>query len=190
MTPRRRALGFTLLELLVAVGLMALLSAIFMPRLGGVFRFEIRSASRSLAAELEYAAQRAIATGQLHHWVLDLDRQSFRLERLRDTPPPLPADLPTHAELLDLRAPVRTFELVPVENNAGEWRWIEQGGVWIERVRVGDEEFRAGTVTIAFGPDGGADPAELVLADEGERQLHIVVVPFTGEIRVREPRGG
>jgi prepilin-type N-terminal cleavage/methylation domain-containing protein len=182
--------GFTLLELLVAVGLMALLTAVFLPQLGGIFRFEIRGASRAMAADLEYASQRAIATGTLHHWVVDLDKQSFRIERLRDMPAPLPSETPTHAELLDLRAPIRAFELVPVENNAGEWRSIEQGGVWIDRVRVGDEEFRAGTVTIAFGPDGGADPAELVLADEGEHKLRIVIVAFTSEVRIEEvPEG-
>ncbi len=178
--------GFTLIELLVAIGLMALLTAVFMPQLGGIFRFELKGASRALAAELEYTGQRAIATGTVHYWVLDLDTQSFRIERMRDTPPPPPSELPTHAELLDLRAPVRSFELVPVENRTGEWRSIEQGGVWIDRVRVGDEEFRAGTVSIAFGADGGADPAELILADEGERKLRIVIVPFTGEVRVEE----
>ena len=178
--------GFTLLELLVAIGLMALLTAVFMPQLGGIFRFEIRGASRALAADLEYTGQRAIATGTVHHWVLDLDTQSYRIERLRDIPLAPPGGIPTHAELLDLRAPVRTFELVPVENRTGEWRSIEQGGVWIDRVRVGDEEFRAGTVSIAFGADGGADPAELILADEGERKLRIVIVAFTGEVRVEE----
>ena len=109
-----------------------------------------------------------------------------RIERLRDIPLAPPGGIPTHAELLDLRAPVRTFELVPVENRTGEWRSIEQGGVWIDRVRVGDEEFRAGTVSIAFGADGGADPAELILADEGEHKLRIVIVAFTGEVRVEE----
>ena len=186
MNSSDRSRGFTLIELLVAIGLMALLSAVFMPQLGGIFRFEIKGASRALAAELEYTGQRAIATGTLHHWVLDLDTQSYRIERLRDIPRLPPWALPTHAELLDLRAPVRSFELVPVENRTGEWRSIEQGGVWIDRVRVGDEEFRAGTVTIGFGPDGGADPAELILVDDGERKLRIVIVAFTGEVRVEE----
>ncbi len=186
MNSSDRSRGFTLIELLVAVGLMALLTAVFMPQLGGIFRFEIRGASRALAADLEYTGQRAIATGTLHYWVLDLDTQSYRIERMRDIPPLPPWALPTHAELLDLRAPVRSFELVLVENRTGEWRSIEQGGVWIDRVRVGDEEFRAGTVSIAFGADGGADPAELILADEGEHKLRIVIVAFTGEVRVEE----
>jgi prepilin-type N-terminal cleavage/methylation domain-containing protein len=180
------ARGFTLLELLVVVGLMALLSAVFMPRLGGIFRFEIGAAGRAVAADLNYVSQRAIATGSLHRWVVDLDQQVFRVERLRDTPILPPSDLPTHAELLDLRAPLRIYEFVPLESRPGEWRWLDQGGVSIAQVKVGDTESRAGTVTIAFGPDGGADPAELLLIDEGGHQIRVLVGAFTAEIRVEE----
>jgi hypothetical protein len=175
--------------MLVVVGLMALLSAVFMPRLGGIFRFEIRAASRTLAADLDYVAQRAIATGSLHRWVIDLDQQVFRVERLRDTPDLPPSDLPTHAELLDLRAPLRMYEFIPLESRPGEWRWLDEGGVSIEKVRVGDTESRAGTVTIAFGPDGGADPAELLLVDEGGHKLRVLIGAFTAEVRVKEVEG-
>jgi prepilin-type N-terminal cleavage/methylation domain-containing protein len=181
------ARGFTLIEILVVVGLIALISAVFMPRLGGIFRFEIRAAARTVAADLDYVAQRSIATGILHRWVIDLDEQVFRVERLRDEPALPPSDLPSHAELLDLRAPLRTFEFVPLESRPGEWRWLDQGGVWIEEVRVGDNEARAGTITISFGPDGGADPAELLLVDDGGHELRVLIGAFTGEVRVKEP---
>ncbi len=183
------ACGFTLLEMLVVVGLMAVLSAVFMPRLGGIFRFEIRRAARTLAADLNYTAQRAIATGSLHRWVVDLDNQVFRIERLRDVPSLPDSDLPTHAELLDLRAPVRTHEFLPLDARGGEWRWLDEGGVSIQKVRDGDEESGGGTVSIAFGPDGGADPAEVLLSDEGGHQLRILVGVFTGEVSVEEPEG-
>ena len=50
-------------------------------------------------------------------------------------------------------------------------------------------ESGGGTVSIAFGPDGGADPAEVLLSDEGGHQLRILVGVFTGEVRVEEPEG-
>jgi prepilin-type N-terminal cleavage/methylation domain-containing protein len=178
--------GFTLIELLVAVGLMALLTAVFLPRLGGVFRFEIRGAARALAGDLQYAAQRAVATGTVHRWVFDLSRQAFRVEQLRINEPPSYSELPTHAGLLDLAAPVATVELIPIENRWGEWRWLDQGGVRVERVLIGDEDHRAGTAYISFGPDGGADPAELVLIDDGGHKLRVIVIAFTGEVRVKE----
>jgi prepilin-type N-terminal cleavage/methylation domain-containing protein len=185
----RHARGFTLLEVLVVVGLMALLSAVFMPRLGGLFRFEIRRAASTLAAELNYVAQQAIATGSLHRWVVDLDNQVFRVERLREMPSLPGSDLPTHAELLDLRAPVRTEEFLPVESRGGEWRWLDEPGVSIQNVRVGDMDSGGGTVSIAFGPDGSADPAEMLLSDEGGHRLVVLVGAFTGQVRVEEPEG-
>jgi prepilin-type N-terminal cleavage/methylation domain-containing protein len=181
--------GFTLIELLVAVGLMALLTAVFLPRLGGVFRFEIRAAARAVAGDLGYASQRAVATGTVHRWVFDLSQQAFRLEQLRINEPPSYSELPTHAGLLDLTAPVATVELIAVENRWGEWRWLEQRGVRIERILVGDEDRRAGTAHIDFGPDGGADPAELVLVDDGGHKLRVIVIAFTGEVRVEEAEG-
>lgn len=178
--------GFTLIELLVAVGLMALLTAVFLPRLGGVFRFEIRGAARALAGDLQYASQRAVATGTVHRWAFDLSQQAFRIEQLRINDPPFFSELPTHAGLLDLSTPVATVELAPIQNRYGEWRWLEQGGVVVERVRVGEEDIISGKAYIAFGPDGGADPAELVLIDGGGHRLRVIVVAFTGEVRVEE----
>ena len=178
--------GFSLLEILVTVGLMALLTALFLPNLKGVFRFEIRASARTLAKELEYASQRAIATGSIHRWVVDLDKQLFRLERIRGTPLLPDSDLPSHGELLDLRAPLRLYELLPVENRAGEWRSLQESGVWIDRVWVGDEEVRAGSVSISFGSDGGTDPAVLLVADEGGHRLRVILMAFTAEVRILE----
>ncbi len=179
--------GFTLIEILVTVGLMAVLTAVFMPNLGGIFRFDLEHASRVLAAELEFVGERAVATGSIHRWVLDLGEQVFRVERLHSDPIPPPFELTTTAELLDLRAPLRAYESRPIDGRAGEWRWLDQAGVKIEEVRRGNSETSEGKVAIAFGPDGAADPARLVLRYEGGHELSVVILGFTGEVRVEEP---
>jgi hypothetical protein len=169
---------------------MAVLLTVFMPRLGGIFRFELRRAARVLAADLQYTSERAIASGELHRWVVDLDHQTFRVERLDETPLlPDPAE-PGQGELLDLRAPLRTYEFLPLEARAGEWRGLDQGGVRIRQVQIGDEKDRTGSASIVFGPDGGADPAEVLITDPSERLIRIIVMAFTGEVRVEEGAPG
>ncbi|MEE8557443.1 MAG: prepilin-type N-terminal cleavage/methylation domain-containing protein [Myxococcota bacterium] len=179
--------GFTLIEILVTVGLMAVLTAVFMPNLGGIFRFDLEHASRVLAAELQYVGERAVATGSIHRWVLDLGEQVFRVERLHSDPIPPPFELTTTAELLDLSAPIRAHEFRPIDGRAGDWRWLEQGSVNIERVQMGESGSIEGKVAIAFGPDGAADPARLVLQNDGGDELSVVILGFTGEVRVEEP---
>ena len=185
MTGLRRSSGFTLLEILIVISLMALFAGLYVGGLGAMLPFEIRSASRALAGDLGYASQRAVTSGELHRWVVDLDEQAFRLEELhRETPDT--AALPTHAELLDLAPPIEVTEFRPVENSYGNWRRLDEGAVWIDRVRVGDVDVGQGVIGIRFAPDGGADPAELFLEDDGGRRFALRILAFTGEIRVEE----
>jgi prepilin-type N-terminal cleavage/methylation domain-containing protein len=181
--------GFTLIEILIVLALMTLLAGIFLPGIGGVLPFEIRSASRVLSAELGYASQRAVATGEPHRWVVDLDAQRFRLEYLHEEPPPEAAELPTHAELLDLRPPRAAREFRPIEEKVGEWRRLDQSDVRIARVQIGDEEHDSGVVAVGFAPDGGSDPAEIRLEDGGGYRFRLRLIAFTGEVRVEEEPG-
>ena len=179
--------GFTLLEIMLVVALMGLLAALFVPSTGLRLPYQIESSARVLASELQAVQQRAIATGTAHRWVVDLDRQAFRVERLGDDPePPAKFELPTHADLLEL-APLRTERAyAPIEERSGDWRKLDDPAVWFERVRVGDQSHREGTIAIRFAIDGGADPAHLWLEDEGGSQIEVQLVAFTGEVRIFE----
>jgi len=182
--------GFTLFELLIVMSLMAIFAGIY---LGGInaLPFEIREASRELAADLQYASQRAIATGDLHRWIVDLDDQRYRLERLHDAEPEQTGfGAPTHAGLLDLRAPADESEFRAVENRSGEWRWLDQDGVWIDRVNVGDDDGTSGLVAIRFVPDGGSDPAEVLIEDASGRRMRLRILAFTSEVRIDEQPDG
>lgn len=60
-----RARGFTLLELLVVLGLAAIILALVLPRLGGGLEgLRVRTAARQVAALLRSARVHAIAGGQ------------------------------------------------------------------------------------------------------------------------------
>jgi len=182
--------GFTLIEVMIVVGLIAAMMAILAPRLGGDFGRGLSSATDVLSADLRYASQRAIATGRVHHWVVDLEEETsgerFRIERQLESEDPEVFETPTHAELLELTPPTREVEFAPVPGRAGNWRWLGEEGVWIDSLLIGEEAFTAGQVEIAFASDGGADPAEILLSDERGRLTLIRILPFTSEIRVVE----
>ena len=80
--------GFTLLELLIVIVLIAALGGLLLPSPGGLLGLRIRNASRIVAADLEYTAQRAIATGLVHRWVVapvPISALDLRQGSLRDT---------------------------------------------------------------------------------------------------------
>jgi prepilin-type N-terminal cleavage/methylation domain-containing protein len=179
--------GFTLLEIMLVVALMGLLAAMFVPGAGLRLPYQIESSARVIAAELRAVQQRAIATGARHRWVIDLDRQAFRVEQLTgDDEPPRKPELPTHAGLLDLTPPRSERSYAALEDRSGEWRLLDDPGVWFERVRVGEWEHEDGTISIRFTADGATDPAHLWLEDEGGNRIELQLVAFTGEVRIFE----
>jgi type II secretion system protein H len=179
--------AFTLLEMLVVVFLIGLMSYVFAPQLGPAFSSGLDNSADTLEAELRYASERAVATGELHRLLFDLEEQRFRLEHeidvAADRAGTAAADAPRSVFGLDLKPPLPQRELQPVQDLKGEWRRFEDAReVLIERVRVGDEEFERDVVGIAFASDGSADAASVVLADaRGERRI-LQVLPFTSEV--------
>ncbi len=186
MSGPRRSAGFTLIELLIVIGLISMLAGLLLPSAGGALGLRIRNASRVISAELEHASQRAIATGIAHRWVIDLDTQRYRTERLLDVPPELTEGLPSHSELLDLAPPRASSEYTPLEDGSGRWRRLDDPEVRIDEVRIGNFQHRDSEVGVTFAADGGADPAEIWLLDESGVEQRIRVLAFTGEIKSEE----
>lgn len=180
--------GFTLLELLIVIFLIVLITGVFATSIGGGFGVHLRNSGRALAAELEYVSQRAVTTGHVQRFVVDLDHQVFRVEM--EVPPPAEPDetLPEHAEGLSLAPPIDRHEFVPVDSLLGQWRALDDADdVAIREVRLGDEVRKDGAVAIGFSIDGGSDPAEIWLRDDSGHDARIRLVAFTGEIRIEEP---
>ena len=178
----RRA-GFTLIEVIIVVALIGLAAIVLLPQLGGGFSQGLVHSAEVVAADLSYASQRAIATGRTHRWTLDLDESLFWIEERVERPPEDDA-LPTHAGLLQLAPPADEFEFLPVANGTGKPRWLDEKGVLIDRVSIGEDEFEEGLVSIAFSGDGGSDPARVELSDQYGYRTEIRLAPFTGEPRI------
>lgn len=180
MRPR----GFTFLEILIVVALVSAFVMVVGSRIGGGFGIAITSSARVISAELRHAKQRAIATGQTHRWVIDLESQAFRLEQL-EVVPDTPESLAKAVGSL-LRPPRSSSFFEPVNNSWGGWRWLDDEEVAIEGVQTRDGRVEVDAVSIAFAPDGGADAAVVELSDEHGNRLGIQVDAFTGSIRTLE----
>jgi prepilin-type N-terminal cleavage/methylation domain-containing protein len=183
---RERPPGFTFIEIMAVVMLIALISAVVVTRIGGRSSAPLKYSGRFLSAELEYVGQRAIATGRPQRWVIDLDQQFFRVEEQGGT------DLaPAESEgEFDLAAPLTPETWEPIPEPQGEWRELYEDSVGIQAVVIAGEEWKVGQAAIHFAPDGGADPADIWLLDEENRQLRLAVTAFTGEIFVSLPEAG
>jgi prepilin-type N-terminal cleavage/methylation domain-containing protein len=178
--------GFTFLEIIVVVMLIALVSGVLVTRIGARTSAPLKASGRFLCAELEYVAQRAIATGHPQRWIIDFDSQHFRIEE--QLPPAVP-ELDTGG-VFDLSPPLPPEAWEPIPELQGEWRELYETSIGIEAVVLSGETFKAGQAAIHFAPDGGADPADLTLLDEENRTLRVVVTAFTGEVRIAEDDRG
>src|SRR5437867_13177072 len=116
MTPRRAgprsAHGFTLIEMIAVVAIMALLIALVAPGLGTLSGRRLQHTAEALAGSLELARQRTVITGIPHRVRIDLEAATWCLEwkvsdaedRGEEPVEPPPLDLKGQAKL-DLRAP-------------------------------------------------------------------------------------
>ncbi len=76
MTMRRRAGGFTLLELIVVMALMSIVFFFAIPRFEGTFLFDdSKQSARWLIARLQSLREEALRTRRRHALILDLDTQ-------------------------------------------------------------------------------------------------------------------
>ena len=83
-SPQRHAAarGFTLLEMLVVLAIMALVAALVLPTFGsGVSTSELRSSARQIAAGLRAARSEAVSQRRETFLVLDLEGRRFKVDR-------------------------------------------------------------------------------------------------------------
>ena len=80
LTERTAGSGFTVVELLIVVVIIAIAAMTAIPMLTSADSFQIRSAANMVAADLEYAKTIAISRGQRFSVVFDKTAESYRIE--------------------------------------------------------------------------------------------------------------
>jgi type II secretion system protein H len=179
--------GFTLIEMLAVVAIFALLAGITLPN------FNLRAGraaddeARRLAAGIEYARARTVATGVPHRVVLDLEGHGYWIEwRAADAAQEEPLDVyrrPPGGPIA--MAPPRQaqadFALVPSREGAPIWLpgevafvGVESAGSFVQR----------GLVALLFERDGTAEPASIALAETGGPVLWLELAALSDTVRV------
>lgn len=183
--------GFTLLEMLAVVTIIALVAMMVVPGLGRVGEGDLDEEAHRLAAGLELARQRAVATGIPHRVHLDLEYSAWRVEwfvteaRAQGLPEPesQPLDLRGQGPL-PLAAPreaERAF--YPVPDEFGRSTRLADD-VLFESVETPGGSLSRGDVSVEFDRDGTAQAAGIRLGDERGRVVRVEVRPLAEAVRV------
>jgi len=146
--------GFTLVELLLVVIVIAILSAVSVPRLSGSYNhMELEEAARQVAALAEFGRERAILDETTYALSLDEDRREFRLSREEFDEYGIPRFRPVLSSECRVRLPERVSVLDVRSSYDGSG-----GG------RLG-----------CFWPGGQADELTVALANRKGERCEVVV---------------
>jgi general secretion pathway protein H len=127
----RRALGMTLIEILVVLMLMALIASMTVPLLtGGVSGGQLKGAAREVAAGLRYARSDAVATRRETRLVFDLEQRTFSIDR----------DSRVHRLPQQVELKLFTAQSDLIDEKKGAIRFFPDGGSNGGRVTIGAGE--------------------------------------------------
>lgn len=197
--PRKGGRGFTLIEMLAVIAIMALVFAVGLPRLGTSKLRLLRGEAESVAASLEFARQSAIMTAIPHRLLIDLEDGEYRVEWLVTQDQAFasgPGDdgfqtsdfslEGASVNSIELRPPPRSDrDYYPVSNrrlgafsridDALYFVGLDSPSGWIE----------GGDVAIVFQADGTTEFAMLEIADVDDNHITLEIEPLLDRIRRR-----
>ena len=197
-----RSAGFTLIEIIAVVAIIAMIMAIGIPTLGGSRFDPLRNEADEIADRLRFARQRAVMTGVPHRLLIDLEEGGYMIEWYVSESRAFGRDegdgdaLGLLSALTDGPAESRVLDFVPPEQQEldyfpiqhaemGTFRWLDDTlyfvGVdgpagWVE----------GGDYAIVFYVDGTTDPLELEIANGDDERLTLEVEALIDRVRVRE----
>ena len=163
---RRLAAGFTLVELVIVMTIIAIAAAVAAPSFAGFLRASrSRAALRQVISHAIYARTYAVSHAVLARLELDPEAGGFELTAEKD---PLE----------------RPGQFTPVRQ-AGRLRVYLPQGVQVESVEVAGEPLR-GPGYIQFYPDGRTDGATISFRLEGGQRPELRVAANTGRVELHE----
>lgn len=204
--------GFTLIEMIAVVAIIAMVFAIGIPRLGSSSWDPLESEAESIAESLRFARQRAIMTGVPHRLLIDLEEGGYRIQWLVSEERALSAvgeegqgafsfggalsnagsglsdDVGAAAggPAIDLVPPrVKQLDYFPIPNSRlGKYHWLDDA-LYFVGVDGASGWVEGGDYPIVFYVDGTTDAARLEIADANDKHLTLEIEPILERVHVR-----
>jgi general secretion pathway protein H len=174
VTQARASGGFTLLEMILVMAVVAMLMTLVLPAIGsGLRSWELRSAAADLVSNLRLARTDAVTTKVVQAVRIDLDHD--RVDRMQAT------------QLAVAAGELENF----AQNQLAAVLGDSQGPV--DFVSFGEEDHpeEAGAHYILFFPRGNSSGGRIVIKHrDGARALAITVAPITGRVAIEKTRRG
>ncbi|MGE3262806.1 MAG: Tfp pilus assembly protein FimT/FimU [Bacteriovoracia bacterium] len=186
MKAKNRSAGFTLIEILIVMGLVALVTSVFIPTLNNVFRTSADGFARQTALLLREARDRALLTNKLIRLRVDLDKQELWLEEANAN-----YMLPKVSERLSDRksdeekakAEGDTFRLI--KELTKEKRQVPKGIRITEIVSPRQKDpIKEGLTDVYFFSNGSADGVSIHFVSEEKTGQVITLHPVTGQSKI------
>lgn len=195
-TQARRQTGFTLIELLAVLLIFGLMAGIALPNLGLRTKRVLEHESRKLAADIEFARQRAVMTSVPHRLSFDLETMDYWLEwyvspaRAQGEDEALEAELPLPGAgpVVEMSPPVgEEAEFFRIMGSMGDINHVDDV-IFIDGIQTPDGYQDRGEISVFFDRDGTTDPTWIVLADDDGSAITLEVAPLADTVRFERGR--
>ena len=192
--------GFTLIEIMLVLALIAILSSIAMPSLRGfAASTRLKSTGHAIRAMLNFARDMAITERAAHLVVFDLETNRYWLAsgetfNLADPSTPLtasrssvlPAQRPTADQgttALQQTSPLRTNAILGIPQTLGQNVSL---ALIITNHNFQTNQIDTGVDYIYFSPTGSSEDTVLYIQDQRGQAMSIAVENATGRIRLQK----
>lgn len=181
--------GFTLVELLVVVALIALVTVLALPGVSSYFKVSLNSATRELASVIKESYNSAVMTGNVHRLVYDLKKNEYWVEV---GPPTVLLDTAESAEREERRKRFRkASEKEPpsgfsIAKGVTRKKQPLPRGVQFEDIitQQSKDPIKEGTAYTHFFPHGLTERTIIHLKDQSNHQISLVISSLIGRTKL------
>ncbi len=187
--------GFTVLEILIGLLLVALLLAIAIPTFRSLTRVQLKETANQMLGLIRDTYSKATLSNKAHRIVFDMDASQYWVEVSNDQ-----VRISEEDDDSEEGGRLGIFQnddkdkdkkyatppaFTPDEGDFGTKQKLPKGirfwGFWADYMK---ERTRSGEAALYFFPDGYTQAAQITLSDDeaGEHVLTLVVEPLTGEV--------
>ncbi|MDA0712571.1 MAG: prepilin-type N-terminal cleavage/methylation domain-containing protein [bacterium] len=188
--------GFSLLEVLIVLLLMALFVAIAIPSFRSLTKVQLRTSANQMAGMIRDVYNKAAISNKTFRLVFDLDKSEYWVEVSNDEVHLPNADDNFEGGKLNLFGDEETpkkYAQPPSFVPEDEEDFVKEKlpkdikffGFWADNM---SERIKEGQAALYFFPGGYTQKAQISLTDddEGKHILTVVTEPLTGEVKIED----